>query len=235
MSVAADSCVRPPGVAGSIRVVVVDDHNLLRAGLRKILAQDPGIEVVAEAANGEEALALLGRVPADVVLLDLHMPGLGGLETVRRLRRRCPGVRIIVLSVSYQEPYLSAVLEAGAHGFLSKDCAVDEVVGAVHAVLCDDLYLSADVARLYVGTSRQRRGGAPPRLSHREIQVLELWGQGVATQEIAERLHLSPTTVRTYRHRLSQKLGAGNPAELLRAAVLSGLLPGEATSIPAED
>ncbi len=98
-----------------------------------------------------------------------------------------------------------------------------------------DLYLSADVARLYVGTSRQRRGGAPPRLSHREIQVLELWGQGVGTQEIAERLHLSPTTVRTYRHRLSQKLGADNPAELLRAAVLSGLLPGEAMSIPAED
>jgi len=218
-----------------VRVVIVDDHNLLRAGLRKILAQDPAIEVVAEAANGEDALALLGRVSAEVVLLDLHMPGLGGIETVRRLRRHRPGVRVVVLSVSYQEPYLSAVLEAGAHGFLSKDCAVDEVVDAVHAVLAGDLYLSADIARLYVGTSRQRRQGAAPRLSHRELQVLELWGQGVATEEIAERLHLSTTTVRTYRHRLCHKLGASNSAELLRAAVLTGLLPGEATSIPSDD
>jgi two-component system invasion response regulator UvrY len=218
-----------------VRVVIVDDHNLLRAGLRKILAQDPAIEVVAEASNGEEALALLGRVTAEVVLLDLHMPGLGGIETVRRMRRHRPGVRVVVLSVSYQEPYLSAVLEAGAHGFLSKDCAVDEVVDAVHAVLAGDLYLSADIARLYVGTSRQRRQGAAPRLSHRELQVLELWGQGVATEEIAERLHLSTTTVRTYRHRLCHKLGASNSAELLRAAVLTGLLPGEATSIPSDD
>jgi two-component system invasion response regulator UvrY len=218
-----------------VRVVIVDDHNLLRAGLRKILAQDPAIEVVAEAANGEDALALLGRVSAEVVLLDLHMPGLGGIETVRRLRRHRPGVRVVVLSVSYQEPYLSAVLEAGAHGFLSKDCAVDEVVDAVHAVLAGDLYLSADIARLYVGTSRQRRQGAAPRLSHRELQVLELWGQGVATEEIAERLHLSTTTVRTYRHRLCHKLGASNSAELLRAAVLTGLLPGEATAISSDD
>lgn len=218
-----------------VRVVIVDDHNLLRAGLRKILAQDPAIEVVAEASNGEEALALLGRVSAEVVLLDLHMPGLGGIETVRRLRRHRPGVRVVVLSVSYQEPYLSAVLEAGAHGFLSKDCAVDEVVDAVHAVLAGDLYLSADIARLYVGTSRQRRQGAAPRLSHRELQVLELWGQGVATEEIAERLHLSTTTVRTYRHRLCHKLGASNSAELLRAAVLTGLLPGEATAISSDD
>jgi len=190
---------------------------------------------VAEAANGEDALALLGRVSAEVVLLDLHMPGLGGIETVRRLRRRRPEVRVVVLSVSYQEPYLSAVLEAGAHGFLSKDCAVDEVVDAVHAVLAGDLYLSADIARLYVGTSRQRRQGAAPRLSHRELQVLELWGQGVATEAIAERLHLSTTTVRTYRHRLCRKLGASNSAELLRAAVLTGLLPGEATAIPSDD
>ncbi len=235
MSLAADHRASAPRAVGPVRVVVVDDHNLLRAGLRKILAQDHGIQVVAEAANGEEALALLGRVSAEVVLLDLHMPGLGGIETVRRMRRHCPGVRVIVLSVSYQEPYLSAVLEAGAHGFLSKDCAVDEVVGAVHAVLADELYLSADIARLYVGTSGQRRGGAASRLSHRELQVLELWGQGVGTQDIAERLHLSTTTVRTYRHRLCHKLGASNSAELLRAAVLSGLLPGEATSIPAED
>jgi two-component system invasion response regulator UvrY len=233
MSLAAER--RADEKAAPVRVVIVDDHNLLRAGLRKILAQDPAIEVVAEASNGEEALALLGRVTAEVVLLDLHMPGLGGIETVRRLRRHRPGVRVVVLSVSYQEPYLSAVLEAGAHGFLSKDCAVDEVVDAVHAVLAGDLYLSADIARLYVGTSRQRRQGVAPRLSHRELQVLELWGQGVATEEIAERLHLSTTTVRTYRHRLCHKLGASNSAELLRAAVLTGLLPGEATSIPSDD
>lgn len=233
MSLAAER--RADEKAAPVRVVIVDDHNLLRAGLRKILAQDPAIEVVAEAANGEDALALLGRVSAEVVLLDLHMPGLGGIETVRRLRRHRPGVRVVVLSVSYQEPYLSAVLEAGAHGFLSKDCAVDEVVDAVHAVLAGDLYLSADIARLYVGTSRQRRQGAAPRLSHRELQVLELWGQGVATEEIAERLHLSTTTVRTYRHRLCHKLGASNSAELLRAAVLTGLLPGEATAIPSDD
>lgn len=233
MSLAAER--RADEKAAPVRVVIVDDHNLLRAGLRKILAQDPAIEVVAEAANGEDALALLGRVSAEVVLLDLHMPGLGGIETVRRLRRHRPGVRVVVLSVSYQEPYLSAVLEAGAHGFLSKDCAVDEVVDAVHAVLAGDLYLSADIARLYVGTSRQRRQGAAPRLSHRELQVLELWGQGVATEEIAERLHLSTTTVRTYRHRLCHKLGASNSAELLRAAVLTGLLPGEATAISSDD
>jgi len=233
MSLAAER--RADEKAAPVRVVIVDDHNLLRAGLRKILAQDPAIEVVAEASNGEEALALLGRVTAEVVLLDLHMPGLGGIETVRRMRRHRPGVRVVVLSVSYQEPYLSAVLEAGAHGFLSKDCAVDEVVDAVHAVLAGDLYLSADIARLYVGTSRQRCQGAAPRLSHRELQVLELWGQGVATEVIAERLHLSTTTVRTYRHRLCRKLGASNSAELLRAAVLTGLLPGEATAISSDD
>jgi two-component system invasion response regulator UvrY len=235
LSLAAGLRPSAPREAGAVRVAIVDDHNLLRAGLRKILAQDPTIEVVGEAASGEEALALLRRLPVEVVLLDLHMPGLGGLETVRRLRRQCQDVRVVVLSVSYQEPYLSAVLEAGAHGFLSKDCAAEEVVDAVHAVLSDTLYLSADIARLYVGAGRQRPPGACPRLSHRELQVLELWGQGMGTQDIAERLHLSTTTVRTYRHRLCHKLGACNSAELLRAAVLTGLLPGEATAIPSED
>ena len=233
MPVSADRPVGHPPHEGPVRVVVVDDHNLLRVGLRRILDQDPEVEVVAEAGNGEEALALLERVRPDVVLLDLHMPGLGGLETVRRLRRRHPEVRIIVISVSCQEPYLSTVLEAGAHGFLSKDCAADEVSRAVHAVLEDQLYLSPDVARHYVGGRRQHRG-APPRLSHRELQVLELWGQGVCTQEVAERLHLSTTTVRTYRHRLCQKFGTRSTAELLRAAVVMGLLPGEATTLSGE-
>lgn len=217
-----------------IRVFLVDDHKLLRAGLRRILDEDHDIVVVGEASSGEEALVLLSRSETDVVLLDLHMPGLGGLETIRHIRRHHPATRIVVLSVSYQEPYLSAVLDAGAHGFLSKDCAADEVGLAVRAVCLDELYLSEDVARIYVDGRRQGRAN-PPRLSRRELQVLELWAQGVSTHDIAQRLHLSTVTVRTYRHRLCQKLGACNTAELFRSAVLSGLLPGEATAIDQEE
>lgn len=209
-----------------IRIMLVDDHRLVRAGLKRVLTEVADMEVVAEASSGEEALELVRDITPDVVLMDINMPGIGDLEATRRLLQRSPGVKVIVVSMHLEEPYPSRMLAAGAAGYISKDSAADEVVTAIRRVHGGGHYVAADVAGNLAASLVKGPSGASPfdQLSQRETQVMLMVTKGYSTQEISDRLHLSPKTVSTYRYRLFEKLGVGNDVELTRMAMRYGLL-----------
>jgi two-component system invasion response regulator UvrY len=217
-----------------IRVLLIDDQQLIRAGVRRILGECREIEVVGEAATGEEGLAQARRLRCDVVLMDIHMPGIGGLEATRRLKTLNPPPAVIALSVSGQEPYPSHLFAAGAEGYLSKDCASDEVVEAVLAVRSGKRYISRDVAQDYALSHAVAApaGASTLSLSCRETEILTLTCQGRNTKDIGNLLHISPATVRTYRHRIYGKLGVRTSVELLREAWNHGLIPDEPGTEP---
>lgn len=209
-----------------IRVMLVDDHRLVRAGLKRVLSEMPDIRVVAEAGTGEEALELARKEAPDVVLMDVNMPGMGGLEATRRLVARNPQLKVIAVSMHMDEPYPSRMLEAGAAGYISKDSAADEVATAIRRVQSGGHYVAADVAgNLAASLIKGGGGGAPfEQLSQRETQVMMMVTKGYSTQDISDRLCLSPKTVSTYRYRLFEKLGVSNDVELTRLAMRYGLL-----------
>ncbi len=215
-----------------IRVMLVDDHRLVRAGLKRVLSEMPDIRVVAEAGTGEEALELARKDAPDVVLMDVNMPGMGGLEATRRLVARNPQIKIIAVSMHMDEPYPSRMLEAGAAGYISKDSAADEVATAIRRVQSGGHYVAADVAgNLAASLIKGGSGGAPfEQLSQRETQVMMMVTKGYSTQDISDRLCLSPKTVSTYRYRLFEKLGVSNDVELTRLAMRYGLLDEKAES-----
>lgn len=206
-----------------IRVLLVDDHKLIRVGLRQLLEAEPGIEIVGEAGEGEAAIEQARALAPNVVVLDINMPGMNGVEATRRLARLDPAPRILIVSVHAQDPIPTRLLEAGAAGYLTKEAAADEIVNAVKQVHSGKRYLSADIAReMALG----RLGGSAPlaQLSDREMEVLLLVANGHGIQEIAERLHVSPKTVATYRYRLFDKLEVANDVELARYALRHGLI-----------
>ena len=217
-----------------IRVMLVDDHRLVRAGLKRVLSEMPDIEVVAEAGTGEEALDLAKKQSPDVVLMDVNMPGMGGLETTRRLVARMPQVKVIAVSMHLEEPYPSRMREAGAAGYISKDSAADEVATAIRRVQSGGHYVAADVAgNLAASLIKGGSGSAPfEQLSQRETQVMLMVTKGYSTQAISDRLCLSPKTVSTYRYRLFEKLGVTNDVELTRLAMRYGLLDEKSESQP---
>jgi two-component system, NarL family, invasion response regulator UvrY len=208
-----------------IRVLLVDDHHLVRAGIRRILNDVPGIGVVGEADCGEEALRLAREDLPDVVLMDVSMPGIGGLEATRRLRRLYPSLRIIVLTVHTGGPYPTRLLDAGAAGYLTKGCGVEEIANAIREVHSGRRYIGADIARELALSLLPGSEKSPfDRLSHRELQVMLMVTHGQGVQEISEQLCLSPKTVSTYRYRLYEKLGVGNDVELTRLAMRHGIV-----------
>jgi two-component system invasion response regulator UvrY len=209
-----------------IKIMLVDDHRLVRAGLKRVLQEVADVEVIGEASSGEEALELTRTKIPDVVLMDINMPGIGGLEATRRLMQRMPSLKIIVVSMHLEEPYPSRMLAAGASGYISKDSAADEVVAAIRRVYAGGHYVAADVAgNLAASLVKGTSGGSPfDQLSQRETQVMIMVTKGYSTQEISDRLHLSPKTVSTYRYRLFEKLNVNNDVELTRMAMRYGLL-----------
>lgn len=208
-----------------IRIMLVDDHRLVRAGLKRVLAEMADMDVVAEAGSGEEALEQARLHAPDVILMDINMPGIGGLETTRRLKQRTPSARIIVVSMHLEEPYPSRMLAAGASGYISKDSAADEVVAAIRRVHGGGHYVAADVAGNLAASLVKGKSESPfDLLSQRETQVMLMVTKGYSTQEISDRLHLSPKTVSTYRYRLFEKLGVTNDVELTRMAMRYKLL-----------
>ncbi len=209
------------------RLILCDDHRLVRAGLRRVLEDAPGITVVAEAGSGEELLERVRAEQPDVILMDVNMPGMGGLEATRRILQRFPEVRIIAVSMYMEEPFPSRLLAAGARGYISKDAAADEVVSAIRRVAAGGVYITAGIANnlaenLIKGVDQEQ---SPfERLSQREMQVMLLVTEGKGNQEISQSLCLSPKTVSTYRYRLFEKLGVSNDVELTRMAMRYGVL-----------
>ncbi|HEY0181097.1 MAG TPA: response regulator [Dokdonella sp.] len=213
-------------------VVLIDDHELVRTGFRMIISQQPGIEVVGEAADGEQGLALIRRTKPDVALVDVHMPGLSGIELTDRVRKHRIPTRIVVLTVVSEAPFPKRLLEAGASGYLTKACAAEELIRAIRQVAEGRRYLSPDVAERLALSAVGGVDASPfETLSTRELDVALMLAQGRDMQHIAERLKLSAKTVATYKYRLFDKLGIDNPVALAHLAHVHGLLDDRARAL----
>ena len=212
-----------------IRVLLAEDHTIVRQGLRSILDGREGVQVVGEAEDGREAVEKAQQLQPDIVLMDLSMPLLSGLEATRQIKSLCPQIEVLVLTMHADEEYVFQILQAGASGYLLKQSAVGELVAAIQAVHEGDSYLSPAISRKLVdGYVRQAReqGKAEPyeELTDREREVLHLIAEGHSTQEIADLLVISPKTVRGHRASLTEKLGLHSSAELTRYAIRKGIV-----------
>jgi DNA-binding NarL/FixJ family response regulator len=203
-----------------IRVLIVDDHQIVRDGLRRILSAHADLEVADEAGDGDAALALARANDYDVAVLDLSMPGLSGIDLIKRLQREKPALKLLVLSLHAERQYAARALKAGASGYLNKDSAAEQLVGALRKVAAGGVHLSDAGAASLVAA---QRAGAR-ELSDRELEVLRLLAEGLGPTEIAERLHLSVKTVSTHKARAQEKLGVAGTAELVRYALENKLL-----------
>jgi len=212
-----------------IKVLLADDHALVRAGIRSLLNAMNEVEVVAEASSGEEAIELAASSRPDVVLMDIAMKGITGLEAAARMRGRNPEVRVVILSMHSGEEYVLQALRAGAAGYLLKDAATGELELALRSVMRGESWLSPAVSRQVVEGYAQRAGGeqAPEVLTARQREVLRLVAGGKSTKEIAFLLNLSVKTVETHRAQIMERLGIRDVAGLVRYALRTGLVPPE--------
>ena len=213
-----------------IRVLLADDHTLVRAGIRGLVANLSDVEVVGEAGDGHEALRLAEALHPDVVLLDIGMPGLNGLEVAARLTKIDPMIRTVILSMHMSEEYVLQALRAGAAGYLLKGSAVAELEVAIRAVARGDTYLSPAVSKRVVDDYVNRTGGATDplqALTPRQREILQLVAEGHTSKDIAGRLGLSYRTIETHRNQLMKRLGINDLTGLVRFAVRVGLIAGE--------
>ena len=209
------------GPTGPIRLLIVDDHPVVRDGLRGLFADDPDFQVVGEAANGAEAVARVERLGADVVLMDLRMPEMGGVEAITRLRRTAPAVRVLVLTTYDTDSDVLPAIEAGATGYLLKDAPREELIRAVRAAFAGEAVLSPAVARRLMG----QVGKPPPEtLSRRELEVLALIADGATNREAAAKLFISEATVKTHLLHVYEKLGVRDRAAAVAEAYRRNLL-----------
>ena len=213
--------------AGPARLVIADDHELARAGLRSMLAGERGLEIIGEAITGREALSLCRRLQPDLVLMDLRMPEMDGLAATRAIKDECPQVRVIIVTMHENPDYLFEALRAGAAGYVLKDATQREVVGAVRQVLRGESLLNAEVAtRLLrrLAEEAARPHDAPlVQLTPREVEVLRLLAQGLTNREIAARLIVSVGTVKVHVERILAKLGVSDRTQAAVRAVTLGL------------
>jgi two-component system response regulator NreC len=229
--VAHDPTGTESGTSPLIRILIADDHAVLRSGLRMLLDAEPDMQVVGEARDGASALAQVTALKPDVLLLDITMPEVSGLETLGQIHTIAPATRVIVLTMHDDEGYLREALAAGAAGYVLKRAADVELLSAVRAVHGGGTYLHPAHTRALLAAQTQRRTTdaieAEPSLSAREREVLHLVALGYTSRQAASELHLSPKTVDTYRARIMAKLGLQNRAELVRYAMSRGLLQEE--------
>lgn len=208
-----------------IKVLVVDDHDLVRMGITRMLADISGLKVVGEAASGEDALRLARELSPQVVLMDVKMPGIGGLEATRKLLRQDPDIRVVAVTVCDEEPFPSRLLKAGAAGYLTKGAALDEMVRAIRIVASGQRYISPEIAQQLAIKNLDKEKASPfEALTEREMQIAMMVVGCQKVQEISDRLFLSPKTVNSYRYRIFEKLAIDSDVELTLLAVRHGLL-----------
>ncbi len=210
------------------RIFLVDDHTIVRDGLRALLANEPDIEVVGEAGNGQELLDQLPTTPADVILLDANMPILDGLATTLRLRAEFPQVRVLILSMLAHERYIGQLFDAGASGYVLKSAEKGEILVAIQTVIAGRHFLCSDLGlnmlRKVLAKNDEPEEVKASRLSRRESEVLQLLAEGLTTNEIAEKLFTSKRTIETHRQNIIAKTQAKNTAALIKLAVSRGLI-----------
>jgi DNA-binding NarL/FixJ family response regulator len=215
----------------SIQILLVEDHALVRAGIRALLEQLPEVEVVGEASNGYDALRLIGQHQPTVVLMDIGMAGMSGLEVMAQVAQSFPDIRVIMLSMHAHEEFVLQALRSGAAGYLLKDAGTAELELAIRAIARGETYLSPAVSQHVVGEYMRRVGSTPiglDQLTPRQREILRLIAQGHTTKEIAQQLAISVKTVETHRAQLMERLDIYDVARLVRYAIRLGLvLPGD--------
>lgn len=215
---------------GKIKVLLAEDHTIVRKGLRSLLDKETGIEVVGEAEDGREAVKRAEELLPDVVVMDISMPGLNGLEATRQLKKHFPGMKIIILTVYANEEYVYQSLKAGVSGYLIKSAAPTDLVAAIHAAMRGESYLSPSISRTVIDEYIRQAQKMPEvegsfeTLTQREREVLQLMAEGRTTKEIADLLYISIKTVETHRINLKEKLNLQNTAELIQYAIRKGLV-----------
>lgn len=205
--------------------MLVDDHDLVRTGIKRLLEDQPNINVVGEAVSGEQALEQVDAYDPNVVLMDINMPGIGGLEATRKLLQRKPQLKIIVLTMHEDDLFAQRLLKSGAMGYLTKGAKIDEILQAIQSVMANQRYLCPSIAQQLALSHMSEAESSPfDSLSERELQVLLMMMDGHTISTISEKLCLSPKTVSTYRARLYSKLGVQNDIELARLALQYGVV-----------
>ena len=215
-------------MADKVRVLIADDHTIVRSGVRLLLQAEPDIEVVGEALNGDEAVALAESLRPDVVLMDIAMPGMDGLEATRRIKARFPDMHVLVLTMHRSDEYFFEMLKAGASGYVLKGAETIELIGAIRAVARGEVFLYPTMAKQllqdYLNRLKEEAGLPQPTLTPREIEILRLLGEGYSNKEIAERLIVSPSTIHSHRTNLMRKLNLSSRHDLIRYARERGLI-----------
>ena len=210
-----------------IKVVLADDHQILREGLRTMLEKENNIEVLGEAANGRDALRLIREKTPDVIVMDVTMPGLNGIEATRQIKSESPHIKVIALSMHDDKRFVFNMLKAGASGYLLKDDGFREVIKAINAVMANKTYLSSEITDVmlkdYLKSSKFQEASVFALLSPREREVLQLIAEGKTTGQIADLMHVSSKTIETHRHHIMQKLNISSVAELTKYAIREGL------------
>jgi DNA-binding NarL/FixJ family response regulator len=209
------------------KVLLVEDHIVVRQGIKALLSDEADIQIVGEADNGREALALVETLQPNVVLMDISMPGMNGIEATRQVRQRYPEVKVVVLSMHANEEYVFQVLRAGASGYVLKQSDSSEVLTAIRAALAGGSFLSPPISQTVINDYVQRaesrgRGNDLDLLTSREREVLQLLAEGLSNREIAEQLSISIKTVETHRGNMMNKLGVGSKTELVKYALRKG-------------
>lgn len=211
-----------------INLMLVDDHDLVRIGFTRLLSDVKGIAVVGEARNGEDAVKMAKALKPDVILMDVKMPGIGGLEATRKILRILPDTKIIAVTVYGDEPYPSRFLQAGACGYITKGSSLEEMVKAIRTVFNGQRYLCPEVAQLLALKHFNDENASPfETLSARELQVMMMITAGQKVQDISDSLCLSAKTVNSYRYRLFEKLNVNSDVELTHLAIRHGLIDTE--------
>ncbi|NLO07427.1 MAG: response regulator transcription factor [candidate division WS1 bacterium] len=211
-----------------ITVILADDHQVIRQGLRTLIEQQDDMEVVAEASNGRQAVDMCDDLKPDVVVMDVAMPDLNGIEATRQIANECPSTKVLALSMHADKHYAAGMLGAGAAGYVLKDCAFDELAGAIRRVASGRSYLSADIESVVVRDYVERLSGDGGEsvfsvLTDREREVLQLVAEGHTTKQIADGLHVSVKTIESHRQNIMDKLEIRSIAELTKYAIREGL------------
>lgn len=211
-----------------INVLLVDDHDLVRAGIKKILDDVSGIKVIGEASTGEEAVKAARKSRPNVVVMDVKMPGIGGFEATRKLLRVDPDIKVLVLTIFDNDLYPARLMQAGASGYLTKGASMDEMVRAIRAIHSGQRFISAEIANRLAFRHVSDKDASPfDLLSERELQVMMMITRGTTVQKIAESLCLSTKTVNSYRYRIFSKLKVKNDVELTLLAIKYGVVDSE--------
>lgn len=212
----------------AITVILADDHKIIRDGLRTLIESQPEMQVIAEAENGRETIKLAKELQPDVVIMDISMPDLNGIDATREIVNSIPGIRVIALSMHSDRRFVSGMLSSGASGYLLKDCAFEELAKAIRTVVTNHTYLSPMISDIvvksYISKSPETTIENAPLLTAREREMLQLMAEGMTAKEIASHLFVSVKTVETHRRNIAQKLNINRAAELIKYAIREGLV-----------